>query len=213
MSRRGRGYSQRKVRNRRPRNVVLIVCEGQKTEVNYFKGFRERKSNVKIIPYHEKVTDPKSIVDVARKQAKKEKIKVSEGDTVWCAFDVDENTNEALQSAVRMAEKNKIQIALSNPSFEIWFLLHYIFQRSELTTQEAIAKLKEFIPDYTKNMLVYGFLKDKLETAIERAKSLNALHEENGIDHYTRESNPSSQVFRLIEFIRETTEKNSRNSL
>ncbi|MCK4614285.1 MAG: RloB domain-containing protein [Thermoplasmata archaeon] len=209
-----RGYSRRKERNRRPRNRLIIVCEGQKTEVNYFKGFRTRYSNVEIIPMHGRCTDPKSIVKFAKEQIEKYDIDFKEGDGVWCAFDVDENSNDALKSAVELAEKTrkgKIRIALSNPSFEIWFLLHYRFNTSSRTRREALDEVKKFIPDYAKNKEVYSIVEDKLETAISNAKKLNVMHDKNNVDYYSRESNPSSQVFQLIEFIRELTEKNISN--
>ena len=45
-------------------------------------------------------------------------LKLNQGDGLWCAFDVDNNTNEDIKNAYNQAVKNKIMIALSNPSFE-----------------------------------------------------------------------------------------------
>jgi RloB-like protein len=42
-TRNSRGYSPRKVNTREIRQRFLIVCEGEKTEPNYFKRFRVPK--------------------------------------------------------------------------------------------------------------------------------------------------------------------------
>ena len=43
-----RGYSSRKVETREVRQSFLIVCEGEKTEPNYFRSFRVPKNVVEI---------------------------------------------------------------------------------------------------------------------------------------------------------------------
>lgn len=43
-----RGYSPRKVNTRELKQRFLIVCEGERTEPNYFKSFRVPKNVVSI---------------------------------------------------------------------------------------------------------------------------------------------------------------------
>ena len=62
-------------------------------------------------------------------------------------------------------------------------------------------------------MEVYSHLKDKLPDAIENAKRLNDMHENDYVDLVTGESNPSSQVFKLIEFIFRLYEENMVNNI
>jgi hypothetical protein len=44
-------------------------------------------------------------------------------DEVWCVFDVDEHPK--LAEARDQANANGIQLAVSNPCFELWLLLHF----------------------------------------------------------------------------------------
>jgi len=210
-----RGYRPRKENIWKPCRVVVIVCEGEKTEINYFNGFKERNSGVNIIPMHEKCTDPKNIVESAKKQITKHDINFKEGDGLWCAFDVDnidKNKIEMIKYAVEFANKNNIQIALSNPCIELWFLLHYKLKYPALPRDKAFDELKKYIPNYDKNYPeIYSVLKDKLPKAIKNAKKLNKIHEKNNIKLISVESNPSSQVFKLVEFIQQTIEENKRN--
>ncbi|ODS35603.1 MAG: hypothetical protein A7316_03540 [Candidatus Altiarchaeales archaeon WOR_SM1_86-2] len=209
-----RGYRPRKTNKThpiKPRRFVVIVCEGAKTETQYFNGFNERNSGVKIVPLYENCNGPKSIVESAEKQIDKYDLNLDEGDGLWCAFDVDENTNDMIAYAVKIADENNIRIALSNPCIELWFLLHYPWSYNwTLTRKEAFKELKGFIKDYDKNYPeIYSMLKDKLPTAIENAKKLDRIHEKNNIKLISVESTPSSQVFKLIESIQEL--KRSKN--
>jgi len=50
-----RGYSPRKVNTRDVKSRFLIVCEGEKTEPNYFKSFRVPKKVIDVQAY---IIDP-----------------------------------------------------------------------------------------------------------------------------------------------------------
>lgn len=78
----------------------------------------------------------------------------------------------------------------SNPCFELWLLLHYAEQKSELKSDECVSKLVGFEKQYKKGTLSDDMKHHLIETkdvAIERAKSLVAY------------SNPSTTVYKLIE--------------
>ncbi|MCD6229316.1 MAG: RloB domain-containing protein [Candidatus Diapherotrites archaeon] len=116
-----------------------------------------------------------------------------------------------MKQAHDYAESKHIQIALSNPCFELWFILHYDKTQSKISRQEAIQKLKKFINDYKKNKNINDCLEDKQTTAIENAKFLNQMHKKENTPLNSTESNPSTQVFKLVEFIQALIEKNKLN--
>ena len=101
-------YRPRRVRTRVTIKKLVIVCEGKKTEVQYFESFKKRNSGVDIRAVHGKCTDPKNIVKFAKERIDEWDINFKEGDSIWCVFDVDENTDEAIKNAVTEAEKHKI---------------------------------------------------------------------------------------------------------
>jgi len=111
-----------------PYDVILIVCEGGKTEPNYFselkKAFRLSNANVRICG---RGADPLSVVNFAIKTFKQE----PEFDRVYCVFDRDRHTtyNTALDK-VRRARLGKGSRIFAIPSvlcFEFWLLLHFIY--------------------------------------------------------------------------------------
>ncbi len=202
------GFSRRKRGRRTIKNRVVIVCEGEATEIIYFKSFQERYSNVEIRPVHEGCTDPLRIAKDARNILRKEDLDLQKGDGLWCVFDVDESTEHEIRSAVEICHAKGIQVALSNPSFELWFFLHFKFWQSSIDRSDVNQRLEKFLPDYEKANDYSNELKPRLQTAITNAQRLNNLHEMDRTELLSTKSNPSSQVFKLVEFIQEVIEKN-----
>ena len=198
----------RKQRTRVRRKVYIIVCEGEKTERIYFKKYQTdcRYCNLKIETPNSKCTDPINLVKFARNQIKKKELDFEDGDAIWCVFDCDENTNENISRACKIA-KNDIKICLSNPNFEYWFLLHYEFMVTRIERSEVIEKLKKYIPDYNKSKDISNLLLDKRSDAIVHAKKMNDMHKKNQIELISIESNPSTQVYSIVEAILKTIGK------
>ena len=201
-----RGYKRRKQNIRIPRKVYVIVCEGKKTERIYFEKFRKRYSNLSIETPDSKYTDPKNLVKFA-KQYENDMI-FDNGDVIWCVFDCDDNENDDLTKACKIAGKN-INISFSNPNFELWFLLHFELYVTKIDRSEVIQKLKKHLPQYKKNMNVYDLLIDKRPTAIINAKKLIRIHEKDGIEQISVESNPSTQVYNIVEEILKNTDESN----
>ncbi len=133
-------------------------------------------------------------------------IEPDKDDEVWCVFDADEN-EDSIQRAADKAEKSDINIALSNPCFEIWFLLHFELRQTKLSCSDTVENLKKYLTDYSKNEDVFYEIVDKRDKAISRAKKLNDIHkDERNNELYSPESNPSTQVFKLVEYILNYTE-------
>ena len=74
---RGRSRLSRKSANREVKPRILIVCEGKRTEPNYFKGFKVRTMNVVIEPagaVHTSVVDRALALMEEDPQLKKQKL-------------------------------------------------------------------------------------------------------------------------------------------
>lgn len=125
------------------------------------------------------------------------------GDKIWCVFDCDENSNEQIYKAYKIAGKDVI-ICLSNPSFELWYLLHFVPIQSKLSRSEVMERLKVYIKNYDKSEDVYDLVKKERPVAIENAKNLNKKHNKSGTELISIESNPSTQIFAIVEEILNT---------
>lgn len=196
---------ERKASGRRQRNpVVYLTCEGAETEIRYFKKFRSRECNIDIVPISSQYKSADKLVQKARATIGYSPYYPDEGDIIWCVFDRDDNTNAMLSKAKQMAIKEGYQIAFSNPSFEVWFLLHFNDQTAPVENCEAAIKLlkkKDRLEQYEKNKEVYEQLKPLQEAAIDRAKKRVAALQAEHTEILSRESNPVTTVAELVEYL------------
>ncbi len=192
---------------REPRKKLFIISEGKKTERTYFINYRKRGCGLEIKTPNTSKTDPLNLLEFAKRQIIKYDLNINEGDEVWCVFDVNSNDDDVLHRAFTIAESSGIKIALSNPCFEIWFLLHFELRQTGLSCDDTIDNLKKYLQDYSKDEDIFHDILDKRQIAVSNAKKLNSIHmEERKNDLNSSKGNPSTQVFRLIEYILEYTE-------
>lgn len=200
----GRGHrpaprSQESFRRKPPRlsgDLILIVCEGEKTEPNYFNDLKRR---LKIHPMQVAVygkecgPDPLSVVNFARNKRKDSARNGLRYDQVWCVVDKDAHTN--LAEAVNMAEANKCKVCLSVPSFEFWYLLHFTYTTRPFVNADAvIQELKKYLKNhaYLKNSPPMDELMPRLEEAITHSERVRKNSKR------TRQGNPGTDVNLLI---------------
>lgn len=189
-------YYNRKVKTRR---WFLIVCEGEKTEPNYFKSFPVDPKVIKLdIKGEGKNT--KSLVEKAIEL--KNDSESDETYRFWCVFDRDKspknpNDSQNFNSAITLARNNGIDVAYSNDAFELWYLLHFHFYNTGISRQDYQNMLTKLLGhEYKKNSdRIYEELKDKQQDAIKHAKLL--------LEKYDRPNpesdNPSTTVHLLVE--------------
>jgi hypothetical protein len=201
---RGKNWSnyQRRQNLLTPRKTILIVCEGKQTEPNYFNALRDvlRKKNVRVlvIPGGERLVTPLYLVQNLETEIQRLDWDTS-SDEAWCVFDIEKSgTHTTLQKALDLARKHSYHLALSNPSFEYWVLLHYeCTGRGFINAAEVIRALNRYIPDYSKSMSVFHLVRDHTNQAIENAGTLRMLHDR----HWEDFPNPSTCVDLLVKKI------------
>jgi RloB-like protein len=71
------------------------------------------------------------------------------GDQVWVVFDRDQH--ERFEDAMSLCERQGINVARSNPCFEIWLILHHEDCHKPLTRHEAQSRLQQLCPEYDRD--------------------------------------------------------------
>ena len=191
----------RRSRGLPPKPLVLIVCEGKETEPNYFNGIRQSKKiskdRIKVLGSDEcGGTDPKTIVECAKKVRKQSELNYDE---IWCVFDRD--GHHRFHEAIIQAHDNKFKVAFSNPCFELWCLLHFTDQTAHIEGQKAHndLRLPGRLPDYEKGMPnLCNKLSSCQSEAIHRARKLRDMHRRNENQETT---NPATAVDKLVDFL------------
>lgn len=189
-------------RKRNP--VVYIICEGAETEVRYFKRFRTRGCHIDIIPIPSQYRAADRLVQKARATMGISPYYPDEGDVIWCVFDRDENSDEVLQRAWQTALRKGYQIAYSNPSFELWYLLHFADRQTEVSDSHALIRMLRQpgrLEQYKKNQDVYDQLEPLQKKAAQRARQRIRSLEEKHVQLISRNSNPVTTVVYLTEFL------------
>ncbi len=113
-------------------------------------------------------------------------------DEIWCVFVVDDHPQ--LTQALTEARQSDIGIAISNPCFELWLVLHAHDQTAHVHRHEiqrsakelGIVQAKRLHPDAIMQLL------EGYEEAKQRAIALQERHELNGSGQW---ANPSSDCY------------------
>ncbi len=197
-------YDPNKVKRRKRRPIIYIVCEGKETETKYFKHFRSRSCLVDIVPISSKHKAAEHLVKHAKSLLSQSDYFPKDGDQLWCVFDCDDNTNAQLMNAVAYAGKHGYKIAYSNPCFEYWYLLHFVKQNNHLNGADEVLRLlqsKGRLEKYEKSLDVFAELLPYQWEAVQRAKErLNQLYKDNVVI-LSRDSNPATTVHELVEYL------------
>ncbi|GAB2820391.1 RloB family protein [Lentzea nigeriaca] len=161
---------------------MLAVCCGQ-TERAYLDGLK-RLSKPVTLRSVVKVGSPAQLVRHAVKLREKDR----DGfDEYWCVVDVDDFD---IDEAVAVAVATGISLAVSNPCFEVWLILHFADCTAGIASPMAAAeKLRRHLPRYSKGVLDFALFAERVDKAVARAKALGP-------------GNPSSDMWRLVEVVR-----------
>jgi hypothetical protein len=176
------------------------------TEAQYFKDFvsdlKDRLVRVEVEGLGEShrnllehAVKKKAHADLRAHQFQDEFLRYDE---VWCVFDVDEHPLSHLAEVRQIARNNEIHLAVSNPCFELWALLHFEDHTAFLNTRGAQKRLRLHLPRYRK-ALPFKRLHFNYAKAVRRAEELERRRK----DADDPGGNPSTSVHRLTERIRE----------
>ncbi len=198
----------RQEKRRKTRTIVckiLIVCEGTKTEPNYFEAFKRLNHGTTVYDIEVKGlgANTTSVVDKAIDLKNK-----GNYDRVWAVFDEDSFSDDKFNGAIIKAEQNDICCAWSNEAFELWYLYHFVNRTTGMNRDEykkaisdAVNKSPNFKAKknyvYAKNdvrnfeiMTTFGSMDNAIKFAEAQSKKYTnkryATH------------NPCTMVFRLV---------------
>ncbi len=187
---------------RRPvQRNFLIVCEGEKTEPNYFKAIKRLMksgagSKVEVVGAGAHTRD---LIDCARNAVAKRR---AEGLPmyyhVWIVFDKDSFEPDDFDNAIKMAQSEKWNAAWSNEAFELWYLLHFQDVEGGALPRERMFEMlgAHLGRKYRKNDLgMFDVVKEQSYRAIERARRLASRWS----GHPPHQSCPCTMVWLLVD--------------
>ncbi len=213
------GQTARRGPTRAPYDKVLIVCEGRKTEPNYFRDLIKWHdiSSVNVRISGDGGSAPTSVVQHGLDLYLAEKRKGEPFDRVYCVFDRDSyhlaSQHKAYQQALASladanAKEGGVFYAITSiPCFEYWLLLHFCYTTRQFAAKGyksvgdmVLAELKKYWPSYEIALLSpYLWLKKNLPQGEQAALE----HARRAMDAATAaaDENPSTRVYQLVEYL------------
>jgi hypothetical protein len=202
--RRGKSLK-RKVATRKPRKTLLIFCEGERTEPEYLEALKRHPSVRDVAAVDLRVETghggsvPATLVSMAAHARRRALDDEAEIDEFWCVFDVEWPTNHpSLKAAVEQARHHNIELAVSNPCFELWLILHFQDQNAWLDNDDACRIRMSLDGARGKGIEASAYI-SRREVAERRAEKLERRHLED--DTHFPDNNPSSGMHRLLKAV------------
>lgn len=160
---------------RKIRKVIHVLPEGQ-SERDYLAmdviqaavQSGERVA-LKLVKGHKGQTDPASLVRQMKSHLRKEDFRSD--DEAWLVIDVDEWTDEQFACAIQWESSDpRHHLAISNPKFELFLLMHYCDAKGCTTPTDVDKRLKRYLPDYKKRLVHGLFSLDQVTEAVSRSR-------------------------------------------
>ena len=179
----------------RDARLIVIATEGKDTERIYFNALAKEYTNTRVHVHilercenEQNNSCPEHVLGQLNNY--KEQYELESDDELWLVIDRDRWTDAMLSHVAKeCAQDNYLHVAMSNPCFELWLLLHLIdvvllssdeqqklmenARKSKRSDPYLKVRLRQEIGSY--HEAKYDVLKliENVEVAIERAKELD----------------------------------------
>lgn len=176
----------------RDARLFVIATEGQRTESKYFSDlnaeeyFPNNNVKVEIIPSENGLSAPRHVL--GRLDDFKKKYRIKEDDELWMVVDRDFKswTVKELSESRQLCAQKGYSLALSNPCFELWLLLHVVDidalsakEKEKLRRNKRSGKrthceyaLKDKLGEYNKSHPDFSAILPHVQQAIKHADAL-----------------------------------------
>ncbi len=161
----------------RDASLVVIASEDTYAVRIYFALFQPRRVQFRVLPTEVGRSAPQHIVE--RLDAFRAEFHLDDNDRLWYCGDTDHwvtgNHLPNLLQVLQHCAQAGYQVALSNPCFELWLLLHFSILPPNMTTSQAVCDaLSAAAGGYSKDRGCHApITAEMVQAAIERATQLD----------------------------------------
>jgi hypothetical protein len=200
------GRAERTLRDDR---VFVVATEDTHAPEQYFRMLSLPRVKVVVLatPVDSGKSAPSHVVERLKSafDGYRQRTEIQSNDEFWVPLDTDHHFDgrhlTGTLTAMKDAAKSGFKLAISNPCFELWLLLHHTDVQAgtvEVSTCSRVNEvLRVVLPGYSKNALSPDqFTRPKIEDAVKRARR---LAQSTG-DHAERwPKQAGTQIHRLME--------------
>jgi hypothetical protein len=189
----------------RDATLIVIASEDQHAVKDYLDKFRARRVQFRVLPTVDGQSSPKHLLD--RLDEDRRTVDYGEGDEFWISLDGDRwlrpDRIAMLTNLVQVCRQKQYRLALCNPCFELWLLLHFADPVGIDSRQcaSAIEALRLAAGGYQKNRVANLELTvEMVHAAIDRAGQLET---DEGSAEEELPRHPVARFYRIIESLRQ----------
>jgi DNA-binding FrmR family transcriptional regulator len=158
----------------RDARLIVIASEDRYAVRQYFEFFRSTQIQFKVLETEAGKSAPQYVL--ARMDQYREEFTLGEDDQFWLVLDTDHWINPAhianLMAVMQQCGQKGIEVAMSNPCFELWLLLHFAEFPTEdqLTCDEVAEQIRAAAGSYNKTRVdLLEITHERVGQAIERS--------------------------------------------
>ena len=175
MARRKSGLASRRTNSRDYRNVCWVSAEGA-TERDYLgmTAFKDAPVSVRFPKnVHPNRHNPAAVLKRFEKALRENDFRA--GDEAWLVVDVDDWSEAEFEELLAWAKADdRRHLAVSNPKFELFLVMHFEKGNGCTTAEKVDAALKRHWPRYAKRVAPARFSADQVRAAVGNAKAKRA---------------------------------------
>ena len=172
MARKRQDTLSRRTGTRKYRPVCWVSAEGQ-TERDYLRmaAFKDAPVSVRFPKdIHPGRRNPAQVLKRFVKAMREEDFR--KGDEAWVVVDVDEWDESEFAELLAWADSDsRHHLAISNPKFELFLVMHFERGNGCTTAPKVDAVLKRHLPRYNKRLGPTSFSREEVITAVENARA------------------------------------------
>lgn len=173
----------------------MVFCEGKNSEPDYINGLKrlpEIADNTSLnLELHPEQGVPLTLVKMAAAR-----LADPEVDECWCLFDVEwPKHHPNLSDARQLAQAKGVKLAISNPCFELWLILHHREFTRFVNTADA-ERMSRQLDGRTGKRIDSATYMPLRKQAAHRAEALEKRHTNNSTTF--PDDNPSSGMHHFL---------------
>lgn len=160
---------------KRDASLVVIASEDRYAPKQYFALFHSTRIQFRVLETENGNSSPEHVID--RLDKYKDEYQIGEGDQFWLVCDTDHWINHQhiknLVGVIRRCRQKGIGVALSNPCFDLWLLLHFtdFHSQTPIDCKKIGQLIRSAVGGYNKTRIYnLPFSNDSVHRALSRAK-------------------------------------------
>ncbi len=197
--------------------LIIIASEGTNTERIYFEDMaspeycRNLKVHIEVLKRKKTASSPTHILLALDDFRRKYHLALNKDDELWLVIDRDKWTLKELKSVASACQQKCYLLAVSNPCFELWLLLHIksldeysILEKNDIAKNKRVSPNKRFLEKELADLLgsYDKFNPDTskflpfVDVAVSRARALDTK------PTHRWPNSLGTRVYRLVESIK-----------